>query len=123
MFSTLYIFSEKKEVSDDQSEMKRKRLTFREFAAECLGFYLGAHETSASTAAFCLAELSLQEDIQDRVREEIQQVVHRHNGELSFEAIAEMTYMDQVIKGKRIRLGLKEFGIWRANSRGSPILY
>lgn len=95
------LFIEKRGRDDGETDggKEDKRFTFKEFAAECLGFYLGGYETSAATISFCLIELCINQDIQKRVREEIVNVLRRHNQELSYDALMEMTYMDKVIKG------------------------
>jgi hypothetical protein len=49
---------------------------------------------------FCLYELSLHQDIQDRLREEIDVVLRKHDGKLTYEGIQEMEYLDKVVSGK-----------------------
>jgi hypothetical protein len=49
---------------------------------------------------FCLYELSVNPDIQERLRTEIDTVLEKHDGILSYDAIQEMTYLDKVVSGK-----------------------
>ena len=49
---------------------------------------------------FRLYELSLHQDIQDRLREEIDDVLQKHDGKLTYEGIQEMEYLDKVVSGK-----------------------
>lgn len=56
-------------------------------------------ETSATTMHFALYELSVNPDIQDKVRKEINTVLENHHGELTYEALMEMTYLRQVLDG------------------------
>jgi cytochrome P450 family 6 len=69
-------------------------------AAQTFVFYIGGFETSSTTMTFCLYELSLHEDIQDRLRKEIDVVLKKHDGKLTYEAIQEMEYLDKVVSGK-----------------------
>jgi len=69
-------------------------------AAQAFVFYLGGFETSSSTMAFCLYELSLHQDIQDRLRDEIDVVLQKHDGMITYEGIQEMEYLDKVVSGK-----------------------
>lgn len=47
---------------------------------------------------FCTYELALNQDIQDRLRTEIEAVLVKYNGEVTYDAIAEMKYLDMVFK-------------------------
>ena len=69
-------------------------------AAQVFVFFFGGFETSSTTMTFCLYELSLQQDIQDRLREEIDVVLQRHDGKITYEGIQEMEYLDKVVSGK-----------------------
>lgn len=50
---------------------------------------------------FALYELAYRNEIQEKLRKEIVEVDKRHNGEITYEAISEMTYLDQVVNGTR----------------------
>jgi len=69
-------------------------------AAQCFVFFVAGYETSSTTMTFCLYELSLHQDIQDRVRKEIDVVLQKHEGKLTYEGIQEMEYLDKVVSGK-----------------------
>ncbi|KAH8301480.1 hypothetical protein KR059_004245, partial [Drosophila kikkawai] len=88
--------------AEDQEAAKKgmgidlsKGLTLEQMAAQSFVFFFAGFETSSSTMSFCLYELALQQDIQDRLREEIETVLS--GGALTYDAIAEMTYLDQVV--------------------------
>jgi cytochrome P450 family 6 len=49
---------------------------------------------------FCLYELSLHQDIQERLRDEIDVVLKKHDGKITYEAMQEMNYLDKVVAGK-----------------------
>lgn len=49
---------------------------------------------------FSLYELALNQDIQNKLRNEINNAVERHDGKLSYEAMMDIPYLDQVINGE-----------------------
>ncbi|KAK4878864.1 hypothetical protein RN001_011370 [Aquatica leii] len=72
-------------------------LTLSELAAQCFVFFIAGFETSSTTTTFCMYELCVNSKIQDKLREEIVAVLKKHNGNLSYDAIMEMTYMDKCV--------------------------
>lgn len=46
-----------------------------------------------------LFELAYRQEIQDKLRKEITDVLKRHNDEITYDAINEMIYLDQVVNG------------------------
>lgn len=49
---------------------------------------------------YALYELALNQAIQDRLRREINDVIERHNGKITYDGLMEMTYLDQVVYGE-----------------------
>lgn len=90
--------------SDGSAFNLQKRLTLNEVAAQCFIFYFAGFETSASTMTFALLELALNKDIQDRLRQEILNVLEKHEGNISYEAIMEMSYLNKIVHGKYFSL-------------------
>ncbi|XP_063929823.1 probable cytochrome P450 6a23 [Zophobas morio] len=72
-------------------------LTVEEIAAQSFVFFIAGFETSSTTMNFALYELARHQDIQDKLRDEINAVLAKNNGEITYGAIQEMKYMDQVI--------------------------
>jgi hypothetical protein len=50
---------------------------------------------------FCLYQLALNPVIQERLRAEIDTVLQKHGGNITYESIFEMEYLDNIVQGKR----------------------
>lgn len=72
-------------------------LTNNEIAAQAFVFYIAGFETSSTLLSFCSYELAKHQDIQQRVRDEIGAVLKRYNGHLTYDAMLEMRYLEQVL--------------------------
>ncbi|KAH8290778.1 hypothetical protein KR054_005865 [Drosophila jambulina] len=73
-------------------------ITIEEMAAQAFVFFGAGFETSSTTMGFALYELAQHQDIQDRVREECQEVIgNKYNGELTYEGMKDLVYLDQII--------------------------
>lgn len=61
-------------------------------------FFFDIYETSSTAMTFVAFHLATNLDVQERVREEVASVLAKHNkGQLTYEALKDLTYMDQVI--------------------------
>lgn len=79
---------------------ENKLLTIEQMAAQAFAFFSAGFETSSTTMSFCLYELAMAQDIQDRVRKEIQYVLKKHDDNFTYEAIQDMKYLEQVLDGR-----------------------
>lgn len=75
------------------------KMTFNELAAQVFLFFIAGFETSSSTMTFAFYELAVNQDVQDKARQEVEEVLSRHDGKWTYEAAMELTYIDQVING------------------------
>lgn len=68
-----------------------------EMAGYALTMFVEGFETSSSVLAFAIYEMARNPDIQERLHEEITEVLARHNNQLTFEALHEMEYLEGII--------------------------
>lgn len=62
--------------------------------------FIAGFETVSTSMSFCMYELALQKDIQDKVRKEIMEVRSKYNGQMNSECLNELNYLGMIIKGK-----------------------
>ncbi|KAH8345427.1 hypothetical protein KR084_000298, partial [Drosophila pseudotakahashii] len=72
-------------------------LTFNEVAAQVFTFFLAGFEAGSTTMGFALYELACNQDVQEKVRTEVDSVLGKHNGTLDYDSMQEMTYLKKVI--------------------------
>lgn len=78
-----------------------EQLSVNECAAQSFVFFVAGSETSATTVSFALYELARNQECQRRVQREIDRVLAAHGGELTYDAVAEMKYLDWCLDGER----------------------
>lgn len=79
---------------------KDKKLSIEEIAAQAFIFYGAGFETSSTTASYCLYELAKNQKCQQKAQEEIDRVLQKNGGAITYESISEMTYIEYCIDGK-----------------------
>ncbi|ENN82844.1 hypothetical protein YQE_00788, partial [Dendroctonus ponderosae] len=90
------IISDKTNVNRTKSEAKGI-LSENDIIGQCFVFFIAGFETSSSTMTFTMLELAQNQDIQDKLRKEIKEVLAKHDGKLTYEAAMEMPYLDKVV--------------------------
>jgi len=71
-----------------------------DFVGQAFQFLTAGFESSGSTMSFALYELALHREIQNRLRAEIMRVLNNHNGQLTYDGIQKMAYLDMVVSGE-----------------------
>nr|CAD7266681.1 unnamed protein product [Timema shepardi] len=66
-------------------------------SAQCFVFFLVWYETSSTTISCCLHELAVNPDIQERLRKEVDTVLINHGGQITYEDLQELKFMDAVV--------------------------
>lgn len=78
----------------------RHKFTFAHAVAQAFIFWLGGFETSATTMQFALYEMSLNKSIQKKVRSEVNRVLAKCEGKITYEGVHEMVYLGRVVEGQ-----------------------
>ncbi|EFN63656.1 Cytochrome P450 9e2, partial [Camponotus floridanus] len=87
----LQLMMEKRD-KDDKIE-----LTIDDIVAQVFIFFFGGFDSSSSLMCFAAHEIAINQDVQDRLHNEIDEVLEKTNGQGSYEAINSMEYLDAVI--------------------------
>uniref|UniRef100_A0A1I8Q363 Cytochrome P450 n=1 Tax=Stomoxys calcitrans TaxID=35570 RepID=A0A1I8Q363_STOCA len=73
-------------------------LSFDQIAAQFFVFFSAGYETSATTMTCVLFELARHKEIQNKLRQEIQEILEKHDNNLTYEAVMEMKFLEAVLK-------------------------
>ena len=74
-------------------------LTLEQIAAQIFVFFLAGFETSANLTTFVLYELSKNQDIQEKARAEIETVLIKSGGKITYESLQDLKFVSQIIDG------------------------
>ncbi|XP_035774131.1 cytochrome P450 6a22-like [Anopheles albimanus] len=80
-------------------EMKeRGLLDMTQVAAQCYQLFIAGFETSATLLNFALYELARDASVQKRLRSAIQRALDETDGQLNYDMVMSLDYLDQIIK-------------------------
>uniref|UniRef100_A0A2S2QKW6 Putative Cytochrome p450 n=1 Tax=Sipha flava TaxID=143950 RepID=A0A2S2QKW6_9HEMI len=82
---------------EKQNEQNKKLFTDDILSANTFIFFVAGYETSASTISYCLYELAKNQEVQEKLRQQIMETLYANDGKLSYDIIKDMKYMDMVI--------------------------
>ncbi|XP_014488278.1 PREDICTED: cytochrome P450 9e2-like [Dinoponera quadriceps] len=74
-----------------------REITLDDIVSQAFVFFLAGFDTSATLMCFVSHELAVHRDIQDRLFEEVEQHFAEGNGEISYESVSKMVYLDMVM--------------------------
>lgn len=80
-------------------ETEQKSLTIEQVAGHAFAFLLAGVETTSFTTLYCLYEIAKQPDIQRKVNDEIDHVMAQYNGQLTYDSINKLKYLDCCLDG------------------------
>ncbi|XP_013112032.2 probable cytochrome P450 6a21 [Stomoxys calcitrans] len=84
------------DLKNGEGKEKGISMSLEEMAAQVFVFFIGGFETSSSTMGFALYELALNQDIQQKLRYEINEIFNAE-GTTTYEALHDLPYLGQVI--------------------------
>ncbi|XP_037949429.1 probable cytochrome P450 6u1 [Teleopsis dalmanni] len=71
--------------------------SFNELTAQAFSFVLAGLQTCNTTMIYCLYELSVHPQMQDKARAEINDVLKKHNNQINMKSISDMQYLNQIV--------------------------
>lgn len=77
------------------------KFTDDDITAQALIFFLAGFDSTATTMSFMMLELALNPDVQERLWQEITETLMSCNGQLNYENLVKMSYLDQVVSGTK----------------------
>lgn len=88
------------ESGEGKTDKNDLELSEEDIAAQAMIFFFAGFETTSSLMSFMAMELGINPHIQKKLQEEISDVLKSCKGDVSYDAIMKMKYMDQVVSGK-----------------------
>lgn len=82
----------------DQLVSQEGKFTDREIREHIFTLLITASETSANFVATCLVYLAIHQDVQQKLYEEIKNVLYSEELEVDYEAMNSMKYLDMIVK-------------------------
>jgi cytochrome P450 family 6 len=70
-----------------------------DIVAQALVFFVAGFETSSTTLTYAMMEMARKPSIQKMAKQHIEEVLAKHNGVMSYQALQEMTYLDWILQG------------------------
>lgn len=75
-------------------------LSMKELIAQCFIFFVAGYDTTSTVLSFALYEIARHPEVQEKLREEIHTVLSDNEGELTYDVVLKMTYLESVLNGK-----------------------
>lgn len=85
---------------EDHEEESQDKISMDEVAAQAFLFFFAGFETSSTALSFALFELANNQGIQEKTRAEVKRVLAAHGGQITYEALKDMSYLEQVVNGE-----------------------
>lgn len=73
------------------------KMTLDDIVSQAFIFFFAGFETSSTLMCFVVHELAVNPDVQDRLRDEVDVCLAENDGQISYESMSKMVYMDMVL--------------------------
>ncbi|RZC39558.1 p450 domain containing protein, partial [Asbolus verrucosus] len=75
----------------------KQQITDLDITAQALVFFFGSFDSVSALMCFMLYELGINPDVQEKLKQEVDETAEKCNGKLTYEALTRMKYMDMVV--------------------------
>ncbi|XP_012223711.2 cytochrome P450 9e2-like [Linepithema humile] len=82
---------------DNRGTESKTQLNIEDMVSQAFIFFFGGFESTSTLMCFAAHEIAMNRDIQERLQNEIDQVLEKTNGQAPYEAVNNMEYLDAVI--------------------------
>lgn len=77
-------------------------MSVNDVAASAFSYFIGGFHNNATALTITLYQLAVNPLIQSKLRKEIFSVLEKHDGQLSYDSLQEMPYLEMVINGETV---------------------
>jgi cytochrome P450 family 6 len=84
---------------DGEISTENRKLTMNECIAQAFIFFFAGADSSSTVISYAITELSHHPEIQEKLRNEILEKIESSKGEITYDNLHEMTYLNQVVNG------------------------
>ncbi|XP_062537867.1 uncharacterized protein LOC134206193 [Armigeres subalbatus] len=96
-FLQLLLQLKNKGTVEEHEQESKEKITLDELAAQAFLFFIAGFDTTSTTVSFALFELASNPDVQEKARQEVKRVLANHDGHITYDALKDMTYLEQVV--------------------------
>lgn len=89
------------EESELPKAKKKQHLSNEDITAQALIFFLAGFDTVSTLMCYMAHELALNPEVQSKLRDEIDEAWAESNGDITYEKLMNLKYLDMVTSGKR----------------------
>ncbi|KAF2899557.1 hypothetical protein ILUMI_06631 [Ignelater luminosus] len=90
--------NEEQKSENNKNEKKPKpKITDEDITAQALIFFFAGFDTASTMMSYAAYELAVNPDVQDKLRKEVDEALKKSNGDITYEVLMGMKYLDMVV--------------------------